>query len=382
MTPIRTFFLLSIVTVGGVAACTTFNGLSAGDDGPPAATKDSGTGDDDADFDATTPDAAPDASDAAADSGAPPTYLTIAAAAKLCTRFQTCSLLSESVEDTMGVPVYGTETTNYSACVDALSGPLPPGRPGIALQSLLLGCVIDATTCLEAKACLSYEDLDDNDPRCTASPEGEFCSGNDETLCDDGAIFHCANATYLGSECLSKGDAGVECVKDDSCPPFESCTTATVEDYCTDIGGHAQYDCSINGDYCDIETDDAGDQYAECFQAPGEVQADCSFDKTSCDAKGRVSVCSGGVVTVLDCNALGEKCVAGATSFSCVPPGAACNPSSAGINVCTGDMISVCVGGVESMVDCTQFGAHCVTPSTIGLNAYCAPTVDAGADAD
>jgi hypothetical protein len=381
MTSFRTLVFLAL---GGLAACTTFNGLSADDGGPPAAKKDSGLGDDDDTTDATTgQDGAADAArDAMAEAGQPVTYLTIPAAAKLCTRFQTCDFLSDSVQDSMGIPVIATETQNYSACVDILAGPLPPTRPGIALQSLVLGCVINASTCTEAKACLSYEDLDSKDARCLSTPNAEVCQGNDQVLCDYSSIFHCGNAAYVGSECLSKGDAGVECVKDDSCPVNSTCSTPTVSDYCTDIGGHAQFDCSIYGDYCDIATDDAGSDFSDCFQAKGEEQGSCDVDKTSCDANGRVSVCGGAVVSVYDCNAIGEKCLAGASSVSCVPPGAACNPSSAGINVCTDDQISVCVGGVKSMVDCTQFGAHCFAPG-LGLNSYCAPTVDGGdTDAD
>ena len=177
----------------------------------------------------------------------------------------------------------------------------------------MLGCVATATSCTAAKACLSYEDLDDNDPRCSFQPDAEVCEGTDQVVCDGDAIFHCTNAAYVGSECLDiPGDAGgVECVKDDSCPAFPSCSSPTVDDYCTDIGGHAQFDCSIYGDYCETFTDDGGPN-ADCFQGPGEEQnEDCGDDKVSCDAKGRVSICAGDVGIVYDCNALGETCVTG-----------------------------------------------------------------------
>jgi hypothetical protein len=138
----------------------------------------------------------------------------------------------------------------------------------------------------------------------------------------------------------------------------------------------------VYGDYCDTAMDDAGNSYADCFQAPNEEQGTCGeVDNVTCDAKGRVSVCADTVVIVYDCNALGESCVAGTSSVSCVPKGAACNPSSPGINVCTGDQISVCLAGVKSMIDCTSFGAHCKTPG-VGIHSYCAPDTDGGADAD
>ncbi len=387
MTPFRTFLLLSL---GGVAACTTFNGLSAGDGGSPAAKNDGGhvtigDDDDDSDLDATThPDGGTsDGStlDAPFDSGQAVSYLTLDVAAALCTRFQSCDYLSDSIQDSMGIPVLATETQNFSACVDALAGPLPPKRPGIALQSLVLGCVVNATSCLAAKACLSYEDLDTTDSRCAGKGNDELCSGTDYELCDYGAIFHCGNAAYVGSQCINNKDAGPECVKDNTCPVNSTCSTPTVSDYCTNLGGHAQFDCSIYGDYCDIAHDDAG-PFSDCFQAAGEEQAGCDEDKTTCDAKNRVSVCGGAVISVYDCTALGETCVAGASSVSCVPPGAECNPSSAGINVCTGDSLSICVGGVKSTIDCTQYGAFCKSPG-VGINSYCAPNTDGGAaDAD
>src|SRR5579862_1039640 len=73
-------------------------------------------------------DAAPDvdAADTGPSSGG---YLSLADAARFCSRVFTCANLAASTQHSIGVPI---DPNNYSACVSWLAGSLPPGRIGLS----------------------------------------------------------------------------------------------------------------------------------------------------------------------------------------------------------------------------------------------------------
>jgi hypothetical protein len=338
------------LTASFAASCTTFNGLS------PGGAVDSGGGD-------VTPDSP--------DSGPnPPGYLSLADAARLCSRVVQCPALATDVIASTTVPV---DANNYSLCLHWLTGPIPPDRVGFAAQQQAFTCMLKAATCADAAACLYEEPLSMTDPRCADAgvnpPDTCIDNGNTVLSCYYGYALHCNSPYYQsGTKCLHGmiGDAGdVGCALGTNCVNGAGCST--FYDYCGIDNLHYSLDCAVAGYSCDTAADastvcDTAGTYTAC----NTRGAMCSADMNS------VTVCDGYEVSTFDCASLTPKgtCSRKDGPGRCVRPGDTCSPFDMTSNQCTQTSISLCIGGQPASFDCASIGLKCV-PTAGSVSGHC-----------
>ena len=336
---------LALVASAG-AACTTFDGLVAGS--PDAS---------------ITPDASPDV---APEARAAVTYLDPADAGRVCALVFKCPLLASSIVASIAVPI---DPTNFSACMDWLSGPLPNDRVGATIQSGMFQCIAKATTCQAAGACLPIENFAPGDPRCDAgaADAGERCADDGGTVlrCADQYALHCASAYYApGAHCLQGVDNSHWCALNTNCATPSSCVGSLL-DYCGAADNlHEGINCAAAGYTCGID-EEAGSP--DCLTST--TVETCAAVGTDC-AAAAVAVCDGFQLSKFDCSALGGTCSKKGGPAHCVRPSDACTPYDATINTCTGTRISLCVGGAPSSFDCASISGACI-PGAGALSGHC-----------
>jgi hypothetical protein len=173
-------------------------------------------------------------------------YLSLDDAARVCSMVFKCQELAPSVLVSVAVPV---DPINYSLCVHWLAAPMPPDRPGLAVQAQTFECIAQSTTCNAASSCLSEELIAPTDPRCAdaGTDGGERCADDGGTVenCAGGYLLHCGAAYYAtGSHCLVGQDNARWCALDTNCTVSDSCI-GTINDFCGDnvhesVNGHRQ----------------------------------------------------------------------------------------------------------------------------------------------
>ena len=308
----------------------------------------------------------------AADGGSGGGYLSTADAVRFCSRALTCPNLQKSTQISLDIPVDGA---NFAACVSWLTSALPPSRVGVTQARTALECASQASSCSNASGCMWFEFVSPSDPRCVGYAGGNFgaCSPNlaSTYLCDFGFIAHCDNPfNYTGSSCL-KGSGGYYfcavssglCATADGGAPPPSCSGSFFE-YCNE-GFLVGYDCEVQGETCGL--DPGSKQYA-CLSGghfkscPTAGQVACSGDL--------VQSCDGLTLSEFDCAALGGTCDGSGAVPRCALPTDTCSPYDGTSNVCTADVVSLCVNGQPASFDCTSVGMHCVAGSG-KITAHC-----------
>jgi hypothetical protein len=233
--------------------------------------------------------------------------------------------------------------------------------------------MVGAGTCADAAACMYFEPLGMNDPRCAdAGPNPkDRCTDNGDTILSCAGLYavHCNSSYYQsGSKCTAGlvGDAGdLGCALGQNCSSGTGC--GTYFDYCGVDTLHYAIDCAFWGGACNLTTDAAvacitGNAYMPCSTA-GPT---CSADTTM------VAMCDGSEVSLFDCKALDPKgtCSAKDGPARCVLPTDTCSPFGASVNQCTQTSISLCIGGQPSTFDCSQIGLKCI-PAAGSFSAHC-----------
>lgn len=342
---------------GVIASCTTFDGVVV-PSGQDAST--------DTAFDVRPETAPVEAGEA---STAPPGYLPIDQAARLCSLVFQCQYLASSVLQSVAVPV---DPVNYSLCVHWLAGAVPPDRVGFAVQSQTFQCMAAATTCASAGSCLSLENLAPNDPRCAdagGADAAERCGDDGGTVyrCAESYLLHCGSAYYApGSRCLTGDDGTHWCALGGNCSVQDSCI-GTLNDYCGDPSNlHFSVNCAYDGYTCGMAVnDDSG--ITSCYT--GDMDLPCSSPGTSCTGT-TLQVCDGQDTSDFDCAALGDTCSTQGGAAICVHSGDTCTPFDNDVNQCNGSSISLCVGGHPVTFDCASAGLSCV-PASGATSGHC-----------
>jgi hypothetical protein len=339
-----TVLAAGLAALSAIAACTIFNNVSA-------QPTDGGTQDDVA--------VGPD--------GGTLSFLDRDHAARACANAVSCTELGSSIYSSVSVPILGS---NFSMCMDWLSGPLPPSRPGIQATGAILQCVANAATCSNALACLAYENLSMGDPRC-ADAGANYCAENGTVTldCADTYAIHCGNAYFgTGSSCLVGSDKSAYCAVSLNCTQSVPTCTGTVQTSCDLPSGELlASDCQITGHTCGI---DPMSHAASCLD--GTVAEEDCFSEgfSSACASPDVTVCDGNWVSRFHCADLGGTCSTNGGQAHCVRPGDACSPFDPDINVCTGTTISLCIGGQKTTYDCSRIQLSC-HPGSAGQTPYC-----------
>ena len=365
-----------VVGAAALPSCTTFDGLTVGAD---ANTNSNADGNADADADgsdatldaplsetSSAPEAGPEAGpDAATRMG----YLSLDDAARACSLIFKCPELAPSVLVSVAVPV---DPINYSLCVHWLAAPVPPDRPGLAVQAQAFACMAKkGASCNAASACLAEELVAGNDTRCAGVgiDGGEVCGDDGGTVlnCAGGYFLHCGAAYYgPGSQCLVGLDGAHFCALGTNCTVQASCI-GTIFDYCgAGDNLHESINCAYDGYTCDVATNqDAG--LPNCNT--GTQYLSCSTAGTSC-AGAVVDVCDGAQVSEFNCAALGQSCLAQAGPAICGTSSDACTPFDPSVNLCNGSSLSLCVGGHPQQVDCSAIGLACI-PGAGAQSGHC-----------
>jgi hypothetical protein len=343
----------SALAIAAAASCTTFDGLTV-----PAADAAAGDGA----FDAPAPEAPP--SEASVAQG----YLPLAEAARVCSLVFQCPLLASSILTSVAVPV---DTLNYSLCMHWLAGGIPSDRVGFAVQAQTFTCMAQGSTCAQAGACLSIENLGPGDPRCAdaGADAAERCADDGGTVlrCADGYVLHCGASYYApGSQCLVGADGTHWCALSTNCTVQPSCIGPLL-DYCGQGNNlNESVNCAVDGYTCDVASnDDSG--LPNCNT--GSLMALCSTAGTSC-AGTVVDVCDGYQISEFHCAALGGTCSTHSGSSLCVRSDDQCTPFDPGVNTCSGSALSLCVGGRKQQVDCASLGMTCV-PGSGATSSHC-----------
>ncbi len=293
-----------------------------------------------------------------------PGYLSLADGVAFCSNAVACPLLAESVEFSIDVPV---DSNHFSSCIDWVSGPLPKDRVGHDDTAKYLQCSARAKTCVDAAGCNWYEVLAPNDSRCAGNDGG----GGGKCAEDGGAIYycgsnpsieHCTNGYYpAGFSCTKGADNFFYCAQP-TCKG-DQCRGAFLE-FC---GGtnkiYNGWDCNVGGFTCGF---DSTEGYVDCLT--NGVAKKCTALSVTCQGDTAI-ICDSVYESHYDCGNYGGTC--DQTGFPrCKRPGETCTPLDSDVDVCNGNVISLCVGGQKTTFDCSSIGKACVAGSN-GQSSHC-----------
>jgi hypothetical protein len=289
-------------------------------------------------------------------------FLSLEDAARLCSKLQTCPNLSHSIGFSLLIPM---DAQTYSSCIDTLAGPLPPSQLGaVQQQAQTLTCILKASDCAAAGACLPYRIITQPDPSCAGLEGGAngACSADAKTACGPGLISHCGHAYFGNASCVLAPDGFPVCVSATTCslPSIGSCS-GTVLSYC-DPGNNnntVTLDCAYWGTTCGT---DQGSGLQDCL-LNGFSPRCLPPDSVKC-VSDRVRACYGAVFGEIDCTAVGGTCDPFPTPH-CARPADKCKQTDPDLNACDGDRIALCVGGRRQTLDCTSLGLKCL-PAPVG----------------
>lgn len=344
----------SAIVLGGLTACTVFDGLTV-----PLPGETGGGGGSSV---PVGPGPSTSGSGSAASVGAggtggvlvPVEYMAEDRAARACSRAFTCPNLAASIARSTGVPV---SATNFSLCMAWLTGPIAPDRRGFIEQQEILKCVADAGGCSEALACLPFAIIEADDSACSDN-QSKCIDSETAADCVDLVIERCQTPGFDASSGCTEANDDAACVVG-SCDPqgTTSCDGDTLES-CRKAG-LARLQCAVAGLACAEQGPSASCAGSGACSSPGA---------SSCEGDA-VHACAGEQLSPFRCDTMGMSCATGAEGAYCEPPSADCTPWSDTVNVCTGNKsISICVDGEESSINCPY--GKCIGPAN-GKTAYC-----------
>jgi len=119
-------------------------------------------------------------------------------------------------------------------------------------------------------------------------------------------------------------------------------------------------DCNTVGLTCPEGAEGADAQCATedgVFPCDEAGRAICAPDGT------RVRVCDGALASEFDCAAMDAHCNDEKAGGRCVGFNDSCTPDATGIDVCQGNIISLCIGGEKVTFDCAAVGLSCIPAS-------------------
>lgn len=328
-------------------SCTTFNGVTV----PPPVT--------DAASDVAIDVAIDVAVDAAPDGGpAAHSLLSMQDAARVCALAAKCPYLSPSLQASSAIPA---DPSNFSLCMHWLAGPFPPDRLGFGLQQQSVACMAMATTCAQAAACVSLEYLDPADVRCgdAGADAGPSCADDGGTIlyCGTHYAAHCNTAYFAaGSKCTVGSGQLYGCALGANCTVTNTCVGSSVFDECGSTDNlHYRLNCDYEGYDCSEVPDGS---LIGCLS--GNEAYPCSTLDTSCASDGvTVQVCDGYDYSLYDCASLGGTCSNKGGGGICATKNDKCTPFDANVNMCSGNVVSLCVGGQPQTFDCSSIGMSC-----------------------
>jgi hypothetical protein len=306
-------------------------------------------------------DAGSDVLTPAPDGPASTALLSVSDGALLCAQLFRCPRLDQAIELTIALPV--ATPLGYSACMDWVAGPIDPARIGLSSQQGLLHAVAVAASCDAAYAALPVQPLDAGTctGACLDAAVLESCAKGDA-----GAFSVSCGYPYFGQPGACYAEAGVAtCLTAGTCTNGLSCTdpSTLVDCYSSQLGAFTAYDCVPSGRQCMS----LGTYLADCV-APGHNTAPCPLQdvRDECDGTS-VRHCAGGRLaqTEIDCSAVGRSCSTSnaASAARCVGPGDACTPFDPDVDQCSGNSISLCIGGSKQSFDCSSQKLACVPGS-------------------
>lgn len=290
-------------------------------------------------------------------------FLSLEEAARLCSKVQTCPTLGYSVGYSLLVPI---NTKSYSACIDVLTAPLPSTQVGVAQQAQSLSCAAKASSCPVAAACLPYEYVESNDPRCQGADGGANgnCAPDGKAVydCFYKRVIHCDHPYfYPGSTCLADSNGVYQCAAAQTCSGGATTCKGNIVTFCST--GNVAYgtDCAFWGASCGKNQATGGQ---DCVL--NGITPTCATDSVQC-VSNRVRTCFGKFFSEIDCVALGGTCASDPIPH-CTLPSDKCQQTDAAVATCTGDSIQLCVAGKSQVFDCTSIGMKCL----VGLKGgYC-----------
>ena len=342
------------------AACTVFDGLEpATGGGGSAATSDGGEG----------------GAFASCATQSPACVLPELEAARLCARLASCEGLAAGLALSTGLPLAELDTDgaqlgfNFSACVDWLTAPLEAAHAGFASVSSALNCVSATSDCTSAGACLPTTLMEPDDPRCDGVT-GSVCAGQDLIECEGREITACDHPSFgIATEC--DGTLAPTCRVGPCSDPGTRCDVdgAGVEYAveCTEAGDELVMSCSSHGLECTEGVGCSDDSGAAPTCTTPFAQRCRGASVATCTTRSEPSV----LEALIDCEAGGLVCVEEGLSARCARPDAACSPYDAGINVCEGSAIALCLGGERVVLDCADLGMACANGRADGTSGRC-----------
>jgi hypothetical protein len=290
-----------------------------------------------------------------------PGYLSVEDGVRACHLVHDCPLLSAAIARSIGVPA---SSTQFSACLSWLAGPLPATRFGLGAQAAMLACIAQANACKDAFECVYVEPLRDDDPRCNGVVGDQCLTGGILLDCTTEIAQKCRTPSYgPGSECelgpFGAGRCALSICEQDSSPPPRCTSSVYVRcDPATNL--RVAQDCNTVGLTCPEGAEGAD---AQCATADGVFPCD-EPGQTLCAPDGtRARVCDGALASEFDCTAMDGSCHEEKSGARCVRPTDTCSPDTVGIDVCQGSTISLCVGGQALTFDCADVGLSCIPPS-------------------
>jgi len=362
-----------------IASCTVFNGISIPGESDASSSSDAPIGPE-GDGDAGIPTEA--SIDACVGPGKG--YLGLAEAAEVCTTLFECGeQLEFDIETSLGLLA---GNTNYAVCMNWLAGSTPPNRVGRDIQQQTLQCMSRGRTCAQAWGCLGTETFDPTtDPRCNDGGKpitGVYCdpSNNNTIGCDDGLVYHCQAPPFaIGQNvCAIEGDpkdaASYTCgLQRSTCTQrVTSCDLATSILSSCDKGSttNQAFDCRAMGLTCGATGAEGGPKYS-CLTNGQYRPCDGETFQNQCIGD-NVATCNLlGTISEIDCKALGKKCSMAEGQPICVGDADTCSPFSLGVDICNGDVLSLCIDGKPVTFDCACAGMTCSSDGGAG-QAHCA----------
>lgn len=316
----------------------------------------------------------------------PRCLLPLIEAARLCALVAECDQLSASVALSTGLPLATLDAEgvtiafNFSTCVDWLTRRLEDSHAGFETTRAVFNCLAATTTCTEAGACLTYETLGADDPRCDGAPS-QSCAGEALVDCSAGRISHCDELGFSVTTECAEGEDGAVCRVETCTAPGIRCEENPPGVHyaiaCTEGGDEIATSCTAHGLSC---TEQIG-----CTDVTGNDElCDPPFAQT-CGGARLATICAAPLSTTgmravpIDCGAAGDDCVEESLSARCAHPDASCSPYDAGINVCEvagrkqSSVIGLCVDGRETSFDCASLGMGCVNGDGEGRSGRCEP---------
>jgi hypothetical protein len=290
----------------------------------------------------------------------------------------TCALVSACIGDpTAG---FGSQCETLASALSLLSESMVSSAQ--KLVSSQLACALAAKDCTALKACV------DATPAQVAA-----CGSSMVPMCQGDVLVSCDTTPPSASDCAA---GGLQCIQNSM---TAQCGTATCDPttFVSSCNGDALVQCfdgALASATCSAEPPStecqgtgsaltcvthAGETCAVVGGVAGCVGAGAACDESSFQASCEGSVvvtCTGGKIGKYDCQKLGSQVTCGhdpTSAINCVGAGTQCNDETS--ESCNGSVLTYCMWGTISTVDCKQHGlSGCATrQETNRTVAHCTP---------